>query len=255
MARLDGRVALVTGGARGLGAAIVAALHGDGATVVAADVRHAEGKELVSQLGERAHYTELDVTNQEGWTETVREVVGEFGSLDVLVNNAGIVTIAPMVAQPYDDYLRVVAVNQHGVWLGMQAALPVMVEQARGSIVNISSIDGIRGMAGTAAYCAAKHAVVGMTRAAALEMAAAGVRVNVVCPGGMMTPLLADVDLSLLGDADLSTLPDSVPMRRLGDPAEVARLVVFLASDDSSYCTGADFVADGGWTAGYHGFS
>ena len=255
MTQLDSRVALVTGGARGLGAAVVEALHHRGATVVATDVRHAEGKELVSRLGERARYMELDVTNADAWAEVVRRVTADCGGLDVLVNNAGIVDIGPMVTQPFAAYLRIVDVNQHGVWLGMQAALPAMIAAGRGSIINISSIDGIRGMPGTAAYCAAKHAVVGMTKAVALEVAPLGIRANVVCPGGMMTPLLADVDLSALGDADLSKLPDSIPMRRLADPAEVAKAVAFLASDDASYCTGAEIVADGGWTAGYHGFS
>jgi 3alpha(or 20beta)-hydroxysteroid dehydrogenase len=130
-----------------------------------------------------------------------------------------------------------------------------MIEAGRGSIINISSIDGIRGMPGTAAYCAAKHAVVGMTKAVALEVAPLGIRVNAVCPGGMLTPLLADVDLSMLGDVDLSSLPNSIPMRRMADPAEVAKAVAFLASDDASYCTGAEIVLDGGWTAGYHSFS
>jgi 3alpha(or 20beta)-hydroxysteroid dehydrogenase len=253
--RLDTRVALVTGGARGLGAAIVAALHAEGATVVAADIRHAEGKELVAGLGERAHYVDLDVTDEAAWREVIRGVIAECGRLDVVVNNAGMVDIAPMVTQPFTDYLRIVNVNQHGVWLGMQAALPGMIEAGRGSIINISSIDGIRGMPGTAAYCAAKHAVVGMTKAVALEVAPLGIRVNAVCPGGMLTPLLADVDLSMLGDVDLSSLPNSIPMRRMADPAEVAKAVAFLASDDASYCTGAEIVLDGGWTAGYHSFS
>lgn len=251
MGRLDGKVALISGGARGLGAATAELMISEGATVVVADVRPSEGKAVADRLGDGAHFAELDVTSEEGWRTVVADVVANQGQLDVLVNSAGILSIAPLVTSSFEDFRRVVSVNQFGTYLGMRAVLPTMIQAGRGSIINIASIDGISGMPGMSAYSATKHAVVGLTRSVALEVARLGIRVNSVCPGAMVTPMLTEADLSPLGDVDLGAIVNQIPIGRPADPAEVAQVVAFLASDAASYCAGAEFVVDGAWTAGH----
>jgi 3alpha(or 20beta)-hydroxysteroid dehydrogenase len=245
-AELDGRVALVSGGARGLGAAIARQLAGLGARVVIGDLLADEGGALAVELG--AAFVPLDVTSEESWAHIVSGTFERLGRLDVLVNNAGIGGPTPILDTPLRRYERIVAVNQTGTFLGMRAAVPVMVEAGRGSVVNIASIEGLRGLPGFAAYCGAKHAVVGMSKAVALEVAGHGVRVNAVCPGPVETPGLLK---GLGGEEAKAAVAARVPLGgRLADPAQVAELVGFLAGDGSSYCTGSVFTADGGWTAG-----
>jgi 3alpha(or 20beta)-hydroxysteroid dehydrogenase len=247
---LEGRTALVTGGAAGLGAACARALHDQGATVVVGDIAEpASADPVLKALGARGRFMALDVTDEEQWARAVEAIVGDFGGLDVLVNNAGIAAIGPLVETTTDTWHRIVAVNQTGVFFGLRAALPVMVAAGRGSVVNVASIEGLRGAPFTAAYAATKHAVVGLTRCAALEVAAAGVRANSVCPGLMATGMLATADLSALGDP--ARLMAGIPAGRPADPAEVAELVTFLAGDRASYCNGAEFVVDSGWSTGY----
>lgn len=250
MARLESKVALVTGAARGLGAAVCEWMVNEGATVVAADVNAADGKEVAERLGERASFVELDVTNEQSWEDTVSEVTGRFGPIDVLVNNAGVLWIAPLIGTSLDDYHRVVAVNQTGPYLGMRTVLPGMVEAKSGSIVNVASMNGIRGMPGESIYSATKHAVIGMTRSVALEVAELGVRVNAVCPGPIDTPMIAEADMGTVGQSNADALKPLVPFKRLASAAEVAGVVGFLASDAASYCSGAEFVVDGAWTSG-----
>lgn len=250
MARLDSKVALVTGAARGLGAAVCEWMVNEGATVVAADVNIAGGRELVSRLGEPASFIELDVTSEQSWESAVAVVAARLGRVDVLVNNAGVLWIAPLIGSSLDDYHRVVAVNQTGTYLGMRTVLPGMVEAKSGSIVNVSSMNGIRGMPGESVYSATKHAIIGMTRSVALEVAELGVRVNAVCPGPIDTPMIAEADMGAEGESNVEALKPLVPFKRLATAAEVAEMVGFLASDAASYCSGAEFVVDGAWTSG-----
>jgi 3alpha(or 20beta)-hydroxysteroid dehydrogenase len=249
MTRLEGKVALVTGAARGLGACIGRLLHREGAQVVLADVRDEEGGALAASLGERAHYVHLDVASEREWAAAITATHARFGPMRVLVNNAGIYRTCPTLEQGAEEYLQIVRINQLGVFLGMRACIPDMRAAGGGSVINIASTAGIEGVPLALAYTASKHAVVGMTRAAALEFGAAGIRVNAVCPGAMLTPLLAEsfnVPLSELGAVPFA----NAPLGRMGDPMEIAPTVVFLASDESSYTTGSEFVVDGGLTAG-----
>jgi 3alpha(or 20beta)-hydroxysteroid dehydrogenase len=249
MGRLDDKVCLVTGGARGLGAATGEVLIDEGATVILADIRPGEGKALADLLGEKASFVELDVTNEDAWATAVSDIVANHGRLDVVVNCAGIVSLAPLVNTTLAEFQKVTAVNLFGVYLGTRAALGPMIAAGKGSIVNISSIDGVSGMPGLSLYSATKHAVIGLTRSVAHEVAALGIRVNSVCPGVMPTPMLAEADLSALGDVDLGAIVSQVPMKRPADPKEVARTIAFLASDDASYVTGTELLVDGGWHA------
>jgi 3alpha(or 20beta)-hydroxysteroid dehydrogenase len=242
--RFDDRVVLVTGAARGQGEAEARQFQAEGATVVLADVRDELGEAVAAELGERAHYRHLDVADEAGWTSLVGWIGKAFGRLDVLVNNAGIFRVALIEEMTLEQYQRVVAVNQVGCWLGMKAVLPLM-RDGGGSIVNISSLAGQVGYAGMSAYGASKFAVRGMTKVAAIEFGRHGIRVNSVHPGMIDTPM---IDVLLTGAESMwSTYPTARP----GGPEEVARLVCFLASDEASYCNGAEFVVDGGSSAGY----
>lgn len=247
MGRLDGRVALVTGAARGQGEAEARRLAEDGAAVVVTDVLDEEGRAVATSIGDRAMYQRLDVTREGDWQRVVEETASRFGPVTVLVNNAGIARGAPLAATSLDDYLAVVQVNQVGVFLGMRAVVPAMSAAGGGSIVNVSSVDGMTGMAFVVAYVASKFAVRGMTKVAALELGSLGIRVNSVHPGGVDTPMLRPDGV----ERDLSAFFARVPLGRIGTVTDVASLVAFLASDDSSYCTGAEFVIDGGLTAGF----
>ena len=249
MTRLAGKVAIVTGAARGLGANISQQLHAEGAQVVLADVRDEEGAALAKSLGERAHYVHLDVSSESEWAQALAAARQRFGPVTILVNNAGIYRTRATVEQSVEEYLQIIRINQLGTFLGMRTCFTQMRNAGGGSIVNIASTAGIEGVPLALAYTASKHAVVGMTKAAALEFGPAKVRVNVVCPGAMLTPLLVEslnVPLSALSAAPFQ----NSPMGRMGDPSEIAPTVVFLASDASSYTTGSEFVVDGGLTAG-----
>ncbi len=252
MGELDGRVAVVTGAAQGLGAAVAEVMAREGAQVVVADVRHDEGRDVARRLGRGARFVELDVTDEHAWTAMVERVTGELGSIDVLVNNAGVFGSIPLDVATTHDYERIVAVNQTGVFLGLRAVTPVMTEQRRGAVVNIASVGGIRGRAGSAIYAATKHAVLGLTHAVALEVAPFGVRVVAVCPGAMRTPM-ADANRPAGSNPASNPIGDSIPLGRMAEPGEVAEVVGFLASDRASYCTGVEFVVDGGWTTAFPG--
>ncbi len=246
MGRLDGKVALVTGGAGGNGAATARAFVEEGARVAIADVASEPGMALASELGDGAHYVGLDVTDEDQWSSGVSEVRDRFGRLDVLINNAGILRFGGVESTSVDDYLAVIRVNQIGVFLGMRAAVLAMKEAGGGSIVNVSSVEGIRGSGGLLAYCASKFAVRGMTKSAAVELGSSGIRVNAVEPGVIDTPMVRAQGLKGM---DLDGLFGKIPAARVGQPEDIANLMVFLASDESRYFTGADFVIDGGATA------
>ncbi len=253
MHRLEGKVALISGGARGMGLAHAKLFVEEGAQVVLCDVRDDEGKSAADELGASARYQHLDVTDEREWAAAVAFTLDAFGSLTVLVNNAGIAESAPLVEMTLESYRRVTEVNQTGVFLGMRAVITAMTDAGVGSILNISSIDGLVGMNNLTSYVASKWAVRGMTKVAAMELASLGIRVNSIHPGFIHTRIGVDDDLSV---ADINEFLDAhtarlAPMGRTGTPEDIARLALFLASDESSYSTGSEFVADGGLTAGY----
>ncbi|MDG2304631.1 MAG: glucose 1-dehydrogenase [Candidatus Binatia bacterium] len=253
MNRLDGKVALISGGSRGMGAAEARLFVSEGAKVVVCDVRDDEGGTLADDIGAGAIYQHLDVTREEEWATAVAATTAAFGRLDVLVNNAGIAEAAPLEQMTLESYRRVIDVNQIGVFLGMRAVVEPMTAAGGGSILNVSSIDGMIGMNGILSYVASKWAVRGMTKAAAMELAPKGIRVNSIHPGFIRTDLgtpagVDPADIHALLDAHTEKL---APLRRTGRPEEIANLALFLASDESSYSTGSEFVADGGLIAGY----
>lgn len=241
--RFAGKVVVVSGGARGMGAAHVRRFVTEGASVVIGDVLKDDGGKLAAELGDRARFTTLDVTDAARWRDVVAETEEAFGPIDVLVNNAGITRHGSVEDHSEADYRLVVDVNQIGVFLGMQAVVPSMRRAGRGSIVNVASAVGMIGAARSIAYAATKWAVRGMTKAAAMDLAPYNIRVNAVHPGAIRTPMIADLD-----DATLNAIAQRTPLRRVAEPEEVANMVVYLASDEASFCTGADFVVDGGIT-------
>jgi 3alpha(or 20beta)-hydroxysteroid dehydrogenase len=242
VSRLEGKVALITGAARGQGAAAARRFAAEGASVVLADVLDDEGKALADELD--ADYRHLDVSSEDDWAAAVAET-----RFTVLVNNAGILHFARLVDTTLADYERVIRVNQIGCFLGMRAVVPGMIEAGGGSIINTSSIEGLAAAPLLTAYTASKFAIRGMTKAAAMELGDKGIRVNSIHPGMIDTQMLP----TALGgiSVDLSRVGKRVPLRRVGHADEIASLLVFLASDESSYCTGAEFVADGGATASH----
>ncbi len=248
MGRLDGKVALITGAARGQGAAEARLFASEGAFVVLGDVLDDEGERVADELGGHAVYCHHDVTSEEEWEAIVRAARSRFGPVDVLVNNAGVFKVLGMTTTSIDEYMRIVTINQVGTFLGMKAVAETMIGRRSGSIINISSVAGLIGSAGTIAYTASKFAVRGMTKVAAVELAPFGVRVNSVHPGLIDTMMLREA-YDLDGTADLSEAGRRVPNGRMATADDVARLVLYLASDDSSYSTGAEFVVDGGMTA------
>jgi 3alpha(or 20beta)-hydroxysteroid dehydrogenase len=245
MGRLEGKVALITGGARGQGAEEARLFAVEGAQVVITDVLDDEGKQTASDIGSAATFHHHDVTSEAEWTSVVDAVIGEHGRLDVLVNNAGILDIAPLVMTTEAAYRRVIDVNQVGTFLGMKAVVPHMVENQRGSIVNISSVAGLRGAPGMIAYGASKWAVRGMTKSVARECAPFGVRVNSIHPGIIETPMLEEFEKWGI----MPQVMEQVPVARKAEAVEVARLALYLASDESSYSTGSEFIVDGGMTS------
>jgi 3alpha(or 20beta)-hydroxysteroid dehydrogenase len=251
MGRLDGKVALISGGARGQGEAEVRLFVREGAKVVFGDVLDELGEVVAKDVGDAAHYVHLDVRKEDQWQAAVAEAESRFGKLDVLVNNAGVLHMGTLTHDTtLEDYMRIIEVNQIGVFLGMRTAIPAMLRNGKGSVVNTSSSNGMAGYGGTIAYTASKFAVRGMTKNAALEYGKAGIRVNSVHPGGIDTPMTRPDDLGGFTEEDQAAAWDMVPVARVGQPEEVANLVLFLASDESSYCSGAEFIVDGGMLAG-----
>ncbi len=245
MKRLAGKTAIITGSARGMGAAEARLFVAEGASVLVCDVLDDEGTELAGELGAQARFQHLDVTDEQQWAEGVDVVQSAFGTPDVLVNNAGILTFAPMLTMPVADFDRVIQVNLVGPFLGLKTVGAVMAETGSGSIVNISSTGGLVGMSMISAYTASKWGLRGLTKSAAIELGHQGVRVNSIHPGGVDTPMTNPG-----GDAMDQAQYAGQPIQRIGRPEEIAAMALFLASDESSYCTGAEFIVDGGQTAG-----
>lgn len=249
MGRLDGKVALITGGARGMGKSHARHFVAEGARVVIGDILDDRGTAVADRLGDRCRYVRHDVTSEDEWAGAVAATLAAFDRLDVLVNNAGVFQHAPIATMDPAEFRHVVDVNLTGCWLGIHTVVPTMTTAGGGSIVNVSSIEGFVGAAGLSAYSASKFGIRGITKSAAQELGSAGVRVNSVHPGGVMTSM-ARTAAETMPIVDPGALLRSLPIARFAEPVEVSRLVAFLASDESSYTTGAEFVADGGLLSG-----
>ncbi|MYE05929.1 MAG: glucose 1-dehydrogenase [Chloroflexi bacterium] len=249
MGKLDGRVALISGGARGQGEAEARLFAREGAAVVLGDVLEEEGRRVAESIidtGGQATFAKLDVSDQSNWAELVDLTVEKYGRLDILINNAGIARLKMIEDSSLQEYLEVIRINQVGVWLGMRAAVKPMKEAGGGCIINTSSTAGLEGYAGLSAYVSSKFAVRGMTKSAAVEFGPYNIRVNSVHPGPIDTPMIRDPEISQRADDDFSF---SGPIPRIGTADEVAKMMLFIASD-ASYSTGAEFVIDGGLTIG-----
>lgn len=248
MGRLDGKVGVITGAGSGMGVEHARMFVAEGASVVLTDIVERGVRDLADELGPRAMGVHHDVADPESWQGVLRCATQTFGPVTVLVNNAGFAgPEASCADMSTEDYLKTIAIDQHGVFFGMRAVIPGMVEAGGGSIVNISSVAGFVHQINVPnpAYTAAKFAVRGLTKAAAVQFGPQRVRVNSVHPGGVLTPMLRDT----VPQEAIDALTADVPLRRMAEPAEVSRLVVFLASDESSYISGAEHLVDGGQTA------
>jgi 3alpha(or 20beta)-hydroxysteroid dehydrogenase len=246
--RLSGKVALVTGGAQGVGEAIARKLAEHGAKVVIGDIQQEKGLALAANIGEAASFVPLDVTDPDSWSAAVEETVRHEGGLDVLVNNAGDGTGGPIEHQDVGKHKAIVDLNLNGVWLGIRACVPALAERGGGSIVNISSIDGLAGIAGLSTYVATKFAVTGMTKALALELGDRGIRVNSVHPG--IVDATHNRGMPPAAMARIQKAVERQPIKRMAKVEEIANAVLFFASDESSYCTGSELLVDGGHLAG-----
>jgi 3alpha(or 20beta)-hydroxysteroid dehydrogenase len=249
MTRLDGKVALVSGAARGVGEATARRLVADGAQVVLGDVTDDLGRRVAAGLGGAARYEHLDVTVEADWARVCDAIRAQEGHLDILVNNAGILRFGSLLDTTPEVFLEVLQVNELGPFLGMRAAAPLLIDTGGGSIVNVSSTQGIEGYPGLVAYVASKFALRGMTKTVALELASRGVRVNSVHPTGIDTPMLAEAWATLGAGAEHAARAQN-PLGRLARPEEVAAHIAFLASDEASFSTGAESLIAGGATAG-----
>ncbi len=247
MGRLEGKVAIITGGARGMGASHAEVFVKEGAKVVITDIL--DGQETAEKLGPNCTFMKHDVTLREDWERVVKETDKLYGPVTVLVNNAGIAKLKPWDQTTDEDYDIHYRINQLGVYLGMQITAPFMIKAGIGSIVNISSIAGMAGGANALPYVATKFAVRGMTKAAAIDWGPMNIRVNSVHPGVIRTPMTMenpDVDKSLV-----EQMGELSPLKRIADAIEITNLVLYLASDESSFSTGSEFIADGGQIAGF----
>lgn len=246
--RMSGKIALVTGAAQGIGEAIARKLAAHGATVVIGDIQQERGEKVARGIGGSARFLPLNVTDPRSWTSALEAIKSAVGGMDVLVNNAGNGCGGPIEDQDVEVHRAIVDLNLNGVWLGVRAVVPLLAERGGGSIVNISSIDGLAGVAGLSTYVATKFAVTGMTKALALELGVKNIRVNSVHPGIVDTTY----DRSMPA-AQMARLERSIarqPIKRMARAEEVANAVLFFASDESSYCTGSQLLVDGGHLAG-----
>ncbi|WP_348920204.1 glucose 1-dehydrogenase [Enterococcus rotai] len=242
--RLKGKTALVTGASMGMGKEHAALFIKEGANVYIADIDDIRGQETAGDLGENAHFIHLDVTKEDQWQTAIEQIAKEQGVLDILVNNAGISVFNSLENTTQAEFMKTIEINQLSVFLGMKASVVLMEKSPSASIINISSIEGFEGSIGGYGYVSSKFAVRGLTKCAALEFADKNIRVNSVHPGGVITPMVTQAT----GEqkAAIEQFQQTIPMKRMADPKEISNLVLFLASDDSSYSTGSEFIADGG---------
>lgn len=243
MRRLEGKVAIITGAAQGMGAAHARLFLEHGAKVVVTDLNEEKGTEFAKELGDQALFVKHNVTSEEDWQHVVKVTEEHFGPVHVLVNNAGITMAKNMLDVTVEEYKKIVDINQVSVFIGMKTVASSMQKNGGGSIVNISSMNGL--VAGAIGYTDTKFAVRGMTKAAAMNLAPMNIRVNSVHPGVIATPMVVQEDTK----AAVEEFSKHIPLKRIAQPEEVSQLVVFLASDESSYSTGSEFVIDGGMTA------
>jgi 3alpha(or 20beta)-hydroxysteroid dehydrogenase len=248
--RLANKTAIITGAARGMGAATARLFAAEGARVVLADVLDAEGEALAGELGAAAFFRHHDVADEHGWQRLVSDTLARFGGVDILVNNAGVLLMRGFMDITKQEFERVLGINLVGTFLGIKAVAPKIIERGGGAIVNISSIDGMKGSNATAAYSASKWGVRGLTKVAAMELGPRGVRVNSIHPGGISTPMTTRAGASAEVQAATAKFYKSVPLGRIGQAEEVAHVTLFLASDDASYVCGAEIVVDGGMIIG-----
>lgn len=253
MKRLENKVAVITGGARGMGAATARLFAAEGAKVVIADLLVEDGEALAASIGTNALFHRLDASDEASWQSLIAATEARFGTIDVLVNNAGVLLFRTIAETTKADFERVIDVNLIGCFLGVKLVGAGMVARGRGAIVNISSADGMKGANGLGAYCASKWGIRGLTRVAAMEYGHRGVRVNSVHPGGIDTAMGNPYAEKR---EDVNKRYTMVPLQRVGEPDEVARTSLFLASDESSYLCGAEIAVDGGMLTGqyYVGF-
>ncbi|MCA8017653.1 glucose 1-dehydrogenase [Burkholderia metallica] len=247
MGRLEGKVAIVTGGARGMGAATCRLFAAEGARVVIGDVLDEPGEALARELGDAARFMRLDVADEANWIRVTEATIEQFGRIDVLVNNAAVLTFGGITELSKRDFERAVSINLVGTFVGIRTIAPHMIARKSGSIVNISSVDGLRGVNALAAYVSSKWGVRGLTKVAALELGHQGVRVNSIHPGGVNTAMSNPTGAPL---EEINKHYANVPLQRVGLPDEIARATLFLASDEASYCNGAELAVDGGMAAG-----
>lgn len=248
MGTLDDKVVIITGGARGMGAAHARHFVAEGARVVIGDLLDEEGRALADELGGRAVFAHLDVTSPQDWDEVVALATQRYGGLHGLVNNAGVLAFKPIADTEVEEFRRILDINLTGAWLGLKAVTDVLARDGGGSVVNVSSINGFVGSSGLSAYTASKFAVRGLTKAAAQELGGRGIRVNSIHPGGIATPMTQRSPGQ--SGADEAAVFARVPISRWGRPEEVSPLAAYLISDLSSYCTGSEFVVDGGLLSG-----
>lgn len=249
MGKLSGKVAIISGAAQGMGEATGRLFAAEGAKVILGDMQTEKGEAVAGEIGEASLFQKLDVRSEEDWQAIVASAVERFGKLDILVNNAAVLHVAGADELAKEDAERILGINVIGTMMGVKHAVPALKANGGGVIVNISSVDGMRGCNGLSAYTASKWAVRGISKSYAYEFGPAGIRVVSIHPGGVNTHMAnpggADID-------DLNRGFVNVPLQRIGEPEEIARVSLFVCSDDASYITGAEIAVDGGWTAGYY---
>jgi len=244
--KLENRIALVTGAAKGMGASHVRRFVQEGAKVYFSDVLSEQGGKLAAALGKNAIFLEQDVSSEDDWKQVIKAIGNEEGRLDVLVNNAGIAINQPIGTMTFDTYRKVITINQYSVFLGLTCALPLLKKSGNASVINISSIAGLRGNPGDVAYSSSKYAMRAMTQVAAKEFAPS-IRVNSVHPGLVATDMTQLEEYKDL----MAHIISQTPLQRMATVDDLTNMVLFLACDDSAYCTGGEFVVDGGSTVGY----
>lgn len=242
MGRLSGKIAIISGAASGMGTSHARMFVAEGAKVVLTDIAEEAGAAIAAELGENAAFIRHDVTSAADWAAAVAFTEERFGPVSVLVNNVGVSREGAITEVSEDDYNHIVTINQTSMFLGIRATVPSLRKAGGGSIVNISSAAGLVGFPNGSIYCASKFAVRGLSKALALELASDNIRVNSVHPGVIRTPMVEGLDVP-------AAVAPIIPLKRIGEPAEISYLVLFLASDEASYCTGGEFTADGGLTA------